>query len=192
MVKLQKDAAIYSSCVCQNLVGSATADYTDKFACTILKTVPCSAKHDSSTCQHIALLKHMHTSGTRCDSNFCHALLYTKPSLPMSLDSHDCKQAHMAYADQWAMAAGRPYQHRGSDQCSATCEEGVRLGLRVLLACLACLLEWGQPKCCRSAGLWQPNHLPNTHARYLCFKNASTSRPSRSRSVASMLFGALQ
>ncbi len=65
------------------------------------------------------------------------------------------------------MTAGRPYQHRGSDQCSATCEEGVWLGLCVLLACLARLLERGQPKCCRSAGLWQPNHLPNTHTRYL-------------------------
>ena len=65
------------------------------------------------------------------------------------------------------MTAGRTYKHGGSDQCSATCEEGVWLGLCVLLACLACLLERGQPKCCRSAGLWQPNHLPNTHARYL-------------------------
>ncbi len=30
--KLQKDAAIYSKCVCQALVDIITADYTDKFA----------------------------------------------------------------------------------------------------------------------------------------------------------------
>ena len=83
MIKLQRDATIYSICVCQSLVDSVIADCTDTFACTCLETFACSAEICwSSTCWHVALLNR---SGTNCDSEFCHAVLYVKPSLPMSL-----------------------------------------------------------------------------------------------------------
>ncbi len=96
-VKLQRDAAIYSICVDQNLVDNVTADCTDKCACTSLNTVPCSTEHSwSSTRRHLALLKRLNRSGTNCDGILCHAVLYTNPKLPMSWKFPDYKEAHMA------------------------------------------------------------------------------------------------
>lgn len=154
VVKLQRDAAMYSICVCQSPVDNVAADYADI----------CLHQSGDSALQHQALsIQHMpaYCTARMFGTDLAQGVTATSAMqwFPQSL-ADSCLWIHLIASRLiWhrliggAMTAGRPYKHRGSDQCSATCEEGVRLGLCVLLACLACLLERSQCKCCRSAGL---------------------------------------